>query len=47
MFLHFIYSLRAHRKKIFLIVPDAMCLAVRKNVGGEYNTYCNILLTSL
>lgn len=47
MFLHFIYSLRAHTKKNFLIVPDAMCLAVRKNVGGEYNTYCNILLTSL
>lgn len=46
MFLHFRYSLRAHTKKYFLIVPDAICLAVRKNVGGEYNTYCNILLTS-
>lgn len=41
MFVHFIYKLRAHTRKKFLIVPDAMCLAVRKNVGGEYNTYCN------
>lgn len=33
MFVHFIYRLRAHTRKKFLIAPDAMCLAVRKKCG--------------
>lgn len=33
MFVHFIYRLRAHTRKKFLIVPDAMCLAARKKCG--------------
>lgn len=44
IFLYFIHSLTAHTKKYFLIVLDAMHLAVRENVGGEH-TYSNILLT--
>lgn len=38
MCVHVIYRLRAHTRKKFLIVPDAMCLAVRKKCGWGMNT---------